>query len=323
MPGSATVITIKGLCDNPANTGNTGNSLNKDCQTLISREEFEQVLAAFDAPATPAAKHQLADAYPRMLLFYRQGKEWGLDKTPRFQEQMKLAAMQLMAKNLIGEMRKRAAQISDSDVQQYYKDHAAKFEQVEILRISVPVNKAHWGESAADPSKVDTKSDEAAMKAVAAHIRDEAIAGADFTKLQSEALKAAGVPDNGRPVTPTKVTRDEIPQTDQKVFDLKPGEVSQPLPGPGKYTIYKVVSKEMMPLSEAEKQIRSELEHERMEQAFTSLTKSVKPELNEAYFGPPEKSDNSSKPQAKSIVPAQQQKAPQGSGAPGANVSPK
>jgi hypothetical protein len=56
---------------------------------------------------------------------------------------------------------------------------------------------------------------------------------------------------------------------------------------PDGFYVYKLVSEQMIPLTEAKTQIHSTLQSERMQASMELLLGSVDPELNPAYFGSP------------------------------------
>jgi len=84
-----------------------------------------------------------------------------------------------------------------------------------------------------------------------------------------------------------KLTREGLPTNHQKVFELQAGQVSELLDDPGGYYIYKVVSKQMVPLEQAKGEIRNMLQQQTFRQQMEAMIGSVKPELNQAYFAGP------------------------------------
>ncbi|HYL96800.1 MAG TPA: peptidyl-prolyl cis-trans isomerase, partial [Terriglobales bacterium] len=132
-----------------------------------------------------------------------------------------------------------------------------------------------------------TAADEAAMKAVAEKIHTDAAGGGDFQKLQQQAFEAAGIKSQSPNVNLGKLTREGLPTNHQKVFELQAGQVSELLDDPGGYYIYKVVSKQMVPLEQAKGEIRNLLQQQTFRQEMEAMIGSVKPELNQAYFAGP------------------------------------
>jgi hypothetical protein len=133
------------------------------------------------------------------------------------------------------------------------------------------------------------KPTEEEEKAYVEKVRQQWVAGADPTTLQKEALSRMGlngsVPDvNLKDQTPTM-----FPEAHQSIFDMKPGEISQPFNDAGASYLYKMVSESEKPLSEVKAQIARTLHDQMMRDKIKEMQESVKPVLNEAYFGPEKK----------------------------------
>jgi parvulin-like peptidyl-prolyl isomerase len=172
-----------------------------------------------------------------------------------------------------------ASQMSDQEVQQYYNDHREMFERVNLLRIFVPKQKGLIPDDRS-PSKPDA-AQEAAMKVEAEKIQKKAAAGGSFAKLEQEAYAFAGDPEDSPDVKVGKVTRAEAPERYQKaIFELPIGKVSELVPAPDGWHIFKVVSKQTIPMSEA----RGLIEKLWVKDSTEALKDSGKPEFNSAYF---------------------------------------
>lgn len=294
VPPTAAVITVQGLCPASATSARTTATRTRtaanpasaaDCKTVITRAQFERLADALNPQMPLPTKRQLAEAYPRLLLFGQKAREMGLDKEPQFQEMMRFATLQLLAQNLTRNLQKKAGSIPETEVTKYYQDNPTRFQQVELLRIFIPKSKQHAPEAgSAAPPKADTAADQAAMKAVAEKIHTEAAAGGDFQKLQQEAFAAAGINSQSPNVNLGKLTREGLPTNQQQVFELQAGQVSELLDDPGGYYIYKVVSKQLIPLDQAKGEIHNFLEQQSFRKQMEAMIGSVKPELNQAYF---------------------------------------
>jgi hypothetical protein len=78
-----------------------------------------------------------------------------------------------------------------------------------------------------------------------------------------------------------------LPPTQAAVFELKAGEVSQVISDNGGHYVYKVVSKEVLPLDDKVKtEIHNKLKSEHMKEMMDKYTNSFQAVPNEAYFGP-------------------------------------
>ncbi len=294
VPPTAPVITVQGLCSSPAAGARKAATAAKTpaatasagCKTVITRAQFERLASALNPDMPAATKRQLAEAYPRLLLFAQKARDRGVDKDPHFQEMLKFATLQLLAQNLTRDLQKKAGEIPQAEIEKYYNDNPAKFQEVELLRVFVPKEKqAAPPAGSAAPAKTDTAADQAAMKAVAEKIHAEAAAGGDFQKLQQEAFDAAGIKSQSPSVNLGKITREGLPANHQKVFDIQPGQVSELLDDPGGFYVYKVVSKQKVPLDQAKGEIHNLLQQQTFRQEMEGMIGSVKPELNPSYFG--------------------------------------
>jgi hypothetical protein len=296
VPLTAPVITVQGLCPSPAAAAHKAPGAKMavkpasqtGCKTVITRAQFEKLADALNPQMPLPTKRQLAEAYPRLLLFAQKAREMGLDKDPQFQEMMRFATLQLLAQNLTRSVQKKAGNISEAEIAKYYQDNPTRFQEVELLRIFIPKSKQHVPEAGSSaPPKVDTAADQAAMKTVADKIHAEATTGGDFQKLQQEAFEAAGIKSQSPSVNLGKLTREGLPTNHQRVFELQAGAISQLLDDPGGYYVYKVVSKQLVPLDQAKAEIRNFLQQQAFRQQMEAMIGSVKPELNQAYFAGP------------------------------------
>jgi hypothetical protein len=81
-----------------------------------------------------------------------------------------------------------------------------------------------------------------------------------------------------------KVRRTSLPAAHQTVMDLKVGEISEVISDPSGNYIYKVVSKETLPLDTVKTEIRNQISAQRYREAMQGFQNNA--DLNEAYFGP-------------------------------------
>src|SRR5208337_1451170 len=117
-------------------------------------------------------------------------------------------------------------------------------------------------------------------------IRQRWVAGEDPEKLQKEASEHSGATAPAANINMGVRRPGTLPETQESVFDLKAGEVSQPYADPAAFYIYKVVSVREVPLSEAKTQISQTLSRQMIVDHVQQVQNSVTPVLNDAYFGP-------------------------------------
>ena len=275
VPPDSPIITIEGMCDHPDSAASA-------CKTIVTKVQFEALVEALNPQMPATAKRQLAESYPHLLLFANKARELGLDQDPRFADALRFASIQLLAQRLNRYFEEQASSISDSDVEKYYNGNAIKFEREELLRILVP--KQTGQARKALPGENSSTAIDSSML-VAEKIQTWAAAGEDFQQLQKEAFEAAGISSGSPHVSTGKIAAAGLPLSHRKVFEMEPGQVSDVIADSSGYYIYKVVSKQMVPLAQASKEIRKSMASQRFQDATASLAKSMKPELDPMYFG--------------------------------------
>jgi len=311
---TAPVLTIKGVCPatvpkaktaapgtkSPAAAKEPAKS-SANCETVITRAEFEKMASGIAPNMTPQLKRQLASVYPRLLVMSQEAEKHGLQNSPQYKEVMKFARMQILTNELQRSIQEEAEKVSQQDIADYYKKNPEAFEQYSLERLYVPLTKQAAEEAEANekkdsekepeketeqPEKAKQEQDEQEMSKLAESLRARASAGEDFAKLQKEAFTAAARKVEPPTVSMPKVRRTGLPSSHAAVFDLKPGEVSVVFSDAGGHSVYKLVSKEQVPLDQVKEEIRGTLRTQRMRDAMDKVQNSFKTETNEAYFGP-------------------------------------
>ncbi len=274
------VITVNDFCTEPAPPGN-------GCKTVITRAQFEKLCEALQPGMSPSLRLNVANAYARNLRMAAAAEKRGLDKTPAFEEEIRYARMQLLAQDLSRELQAEANNISNADLENYYKENEASFEEATLARIFIPRLK-QAAVARGEHEDAQTKADEDAMIKVAADIRARAVQGEDPDKLQVEAYAEAGIPHTMSNTKMEKVRRDALPPQHETVMDLKPGEVSQVFSDPGgAHFVYKMISKHTLTLDDAKPEIRTAVSSRRYRDSMKSFQGDVV--FSDSYFNPPGK----------------------------------
>jgi hypothetical protein len=316
VPENAVVLTVFGVCPATSTTAvaktvaasKTTTAAAKttvakkpaDCKTEITRKEFEKIASGLAPTVTPQLKRQLAAALPKFMAMSEAAKAKGLDKTPQFEETLKVVKMQILTQQLQRSVQEEAEKVSPEDIEAYYKKNPEAYEQFSLDRLFVPrlkqaeiaeknneeklTEEQQKAKEAADKAKQEAGEQE--LTKLADSLRARAAAGEDFAKLQKEAFEAAGMKMDSPPVTMPKVRRTGLPPAHAAVFDLKAGEVSPVITDTGGHYVYKVESKEVLPLDQVTEEIRTTLKNQKMKDTMEAYTNSYHAETNEAYFGP-------------------------------------
>jgi hypothetical protein len=317
---TAPVLTIKGVCPATAPKAKTAAPGAKspaaakepakssaNCETVITRAEFEKMASGIAPNMTPQLKRQLASVYPRLLVMSKEAEKHGLQNSPQYKETMKFARMQILTNELQRNIQEEADKVPQQDIDDYYKKNPEAYEQYSLERLYVPRMKQSAEDAEANEKKETEKEPEKEtpeqekakqeqekakqeqgeqeMSKLAESLRARAVAGEDFAQLQKEAFAAAAMKVES-PTVSMKVRRTGLPPAHVAVLDLKPGEVSVVLNDSGGHYVYKVVSKEQLPLDQVKEEIRGTLRTQRVRDAMDKVQNSFKTETNEAYFGP-------------------------------------
>ncbi len=316
VPENAVVLTVFGVCPATSTTtaaktaagSKTASGAAKttvakkpaDCKTEITRKEFEKIASGLAPAVTPQLKRQLAAALPKFMAMSEAAKAKGLDKTPQYEETLKVVKMQILTQQLQRSVQEEAEKVSPEEIEAYYKKNPEAYEQFSLDRLFVPrfkqaevaeknneeklTEEQQKAKEAADKAKQEAGEQE--LTKLAENLRARAAAGEDFAKLQKEAFEAAGMKMDSPTVTMPKVRRTGLPPAHAAVFDLKAGEVSAVITDNGGHYIYKVESKEVLPLDQVKDEIRNTLKNQKMKDTMEAYTNSYHAETNEAYFGP-------------------------------------
>src|SRR5580693_1453680 len=278
------VITVNDFCAEPALPGAA-------CKTVITRAQFEKLTEALQPGMSLSLKLNVANAYARNLRMAAAAEKRGLDKTSGFEEEMRYARMQLLSHDLTRVLQTEANTITDTDVEDYYKKNQPSYEEATVARIFVPRAKQTTSTQtgATRQTEAQTKTDEDAMTKIAADLRARAANGDDPDKLQTEAYTEAGIPRNTADTKIEKVRRDALPPQHETVLNLKPGEVSEVFSDPaGAHFIYKMISKQTLPLENVKTEIRAVISSQRYRDSMKAFQGGVV--FSDAYFNPPGRS---------------------------------
>src|SRR5882762_3996560 len=223
VPADAPVITVKGICPAepkaPAAKTATGTSKSAttatkadpaECKTVITKAEFEKLAGGISQSMTPQLKRQLGTVLPRLLAMSAEAKKKGLEKSPRYEETLKFAKMQILTNELQRSIQEEAAKVPPQEIADYYKKNLEAYQQYNLDRLFLPRLKQAEAEAKEENDK-DEKLTEEQQKAkeeqekakeaqseqdmtkLADTLRGRAAAGQDFMKLQKEAFEAAGM----------------------------------------------------------------------------------------------------------------------------------
>lgn len=271
VAADAVVLRVKGLCSPLLSAKVT----TQPCETVITRAQFEKIVAAIEPNMDELSREHFARAYPRFLINAYEAQQRGLDKSERFEERIEFARLSILSQELNRQIQENAAQVPDKDIEDYYQKHSSDFETATLERIFIPLR-----------GQNDQAGEQALTKEADA-LRARAATGEDFSKLQKQAYDFAGMSGDSAPNPILKdMRRRSLPLTQAAAFDLKPGEISQVITDTTGHYVYKMDSKGTVPLEAAHKEIWNVLRRERTHQMTETVEKPFGVDVNTAYFGP-------------------------------------
>jgi hypothetical protein len=288
------VITVKSPCDDATKRGEV-------CDTVVTREQFEKLADSLQPGMSPPIKIRLANALAKLAVMSKEAEKRGLDKSPRYEETLRFARMQILSQQLTASLQEEAQKVSDADIEKYYNENTTNYQEASLLRLYVPVSKQ------IQPPKVTAakatvkkspnaekeemeareKAGKAAMQKTADLLRARAAKGEDFDVLEKEAYLSAGLKGNPPSTKMEKVRPNTLPPSHKVALDLKPGEVSPVISDASGHYVYKLAGKHALPLESVKAEIKNWLAAERFRDAMQQYGGTS--QLNDAYFGIPSK----------------------------------
>jgi len=289
---NAAVVVVHGVCP-PANAGSAKNGATKDasakdastnanCQTVITKDQFNAMLSGMSLASqlpTQAAMRNFAESYAQLLAMAGAGEKDGAENDPRFQELMRIARIRALADFYRHALEEKYSNPSQEEIEAYYKENISKYESFKVERIIIP--SVNSNRTPAARAEFDKK-----FQQLANDIRERAARGEETQKLQDEVYKTLALPSSPKTDLGMK-RRGGLPAGIEKdLFALKPGEVTKLEAEMSGLNIYKLRSRDTIPVEFVKAEIVRDLHQKNMEAAIKSVTSSVHADLNEQFFGP-------------------------------------
>lgn len=278
---NAPVVTIHGVCTKDKSSSKTGSPKSDSCQTVITKEQFNSMLSGMNLAAqisSPAAMRSFAESYAQLLALASEGEKSGAENDPRFQELMRLARVRALADSYRHSLEEKYSNPPQEEIEAYYKENISKYDSFKVERIIIPsVNANRTPAARAEYAKK--------FQQMANDIHDRAARGEETQKLQDEVYKTLSLPSPPKTDLGMK-RRGGLPAGIEKdLLALKPGEVTKLENEMSGLNIYKLRSRDTIPVEYVRAEIVRDLHQKNMEIALKAVTGSIHPELNEQFFG--------------------------------------
>lgn len=284
LPANAPVVTVQGLC--PAVTDPAKNSTvpsTKECKTVITKEQFVDLLKAFNQnnqPVSAGEQRKLAESYVDILIYAEAGKAAGVDKTPTFDEIMRVLRLRTIADLYLAQLADQYRNPSDQELEAYYQANKDKYETFKLDRIYIPKNNPD-----AQAPLEQKQGYQSRAPQVANDIQERAAKGEAMDTLQKDAYTTLGITANP-PSTAMNASRHGTlpPRLEQEVNSHKVGDVFR-LDDVSGYLIYRVDKKEPAPLESVKKELAQDVYRTKVNAKMKELKTPVHVQLDDSYFG--------------------------------------
>lgn len=274
LPAETPVVTLKGVCDAAEKSDSS------DCKTVITRGQIDRIVARIAPQAPEASKRQFAIEYARILAAAKLAVERKLEDNPvvaaELGQKVGPARAEVLAKAFYRQVEEEAGNASNDELRQYYAAHASKFEEGEVLRLSLPLS---------GNLRDGMRLNHATVKTEAEALRSRAVAGFDFDQLEVQAYRDFGITQPPPQTRLTMAQRRSMPEDQGSVFDLQPGEITPVIESYGKLVILKLVSKHTATFESVLPEIKAEVKPERFAQEMAKASKRVTADFNLQYLG--------------------------------------
>ena len=252
------------------------------CETVITKEQFNRMLSGMNIAAqisNPAAMRSFAEGYSQLLALAGEGEKAGVENDPRFQELMRIARIRALADSYRHSLDEKYSNPSQQEIEAYYNENISKYDSFKVERIIVPsINPSRTPAARAENDKK--------IQQLANDIRERAARGEEMQKLQDEVYKTLALPSPPKTDLGMK-RRGSLPVAIEKdILALKPGEVTKLESEMSGFNIYKLRSRDTIPLEYVKAEITRDLHQKNLEVAIKAVTGNIHPELNEQFFGP-------------------------------------
>jgi hypothetical protein len=271
------VITIHGLCAGSKKLPGAPDA--KSCTTIISRKELDDLLDATKDPQNPmpwASRAYIARQYAEYLTFEPVATQAGVQNEAGFKALMRLRYIHTLEAWYEHDLEGSVTPPSSQEIETYYKAHLPEYEQADVHRIFIPN---------ADPNVANPEEFAKKARAVADEMRERAAKGEDPDTLERAIDGALGL---NYPPTRTEIgnrRKSSFPKPiDDDVFSLQPGQVTKIEEEHGGFAIYRLDSKQTLPVAQVQGDIVGKMNTEKINAEMSAIRGSVGVNLNDDYF---------------------------------------
>lgn len=271
VPPDTPVVTMEGICQDK--------QAKSPCKTVVTREDLDRYIGASAPDTSAAGRSRAAIQYARTVAFSSLADQLGLDKNPTLAKelelQLKLLRMRILATAFLQNLEQQTSTIVQSQVERYYELHRDEYEEARVQRVAIPL---------LVPTESRRPPDRETVKAEMEALRTRAAAGDDLNQLLHDAFAHLHIQAAPPPVNTMTIRQNTLQGEEAKAFDLKPGEITPVIDTAASFAIYKMESKEPLPIDSLRPEIENALHQDLVQNQVSKVGKRVTTQFNLEYL---------------------------------------
>jgi len=247
--------------------------------TVAEIERVRKTLPSQYAKQTAHMSHrQFLEQYRQLLGFERAAKEAGLPEKEPFRTQFEFNSMNYWAQVYLTQITSRLT-VSEEDLQDYYDRHKEDFEQLRVSAIYLDYSQDAEGSEGEEQAPSEQQARDKAEGLV-----EKLRGGADFAGMARKHSTDAGSADKGGDLGEFNRSSNIPDPLKRAIFELKEGEVSDPILHAGRFYIFKVTERNFRPLDQVKDQIRQKVRGEKLRAEIDKIREQVPAEYEDVEF---------------------------------------
>lgn len=219
-----------------------------------------------------------------LLALSRAADQEKVDQKEPYRDQWLFLRMNFLANAYVSYLNTQV-KITQQEIQEQFEKNKGEYEEAMVRAIYIAFSRAGGTDAQGRKRLTEAEAKAKAEKLVAALKKE----GADFAKLAKENSDDAASAEKGGDIGGMKRGATGVPSEIRiAVFALKPGEVSEPVPQPAGYYIFKLDQIKVTPFEEAASNIATQLQTQKVQAEVQRIISTLEiKHLNEAFFAEP------------------------------------
>jgi parvulin-like peptidyl-prolyl isomerase len=206
------------------------------------------------AQAPPEQKESIRKQYNELMVLVQRAKDQKLDSDPGVQLKLRVTKAEAIVQPYIQELQTKLT-VPPDQVQKYYDEHRAEFEQVKARHILISTGSVKGEDGQSKPV------DKEAARKKAEDLLKQVKAGKDFITLAKENTDEPQGKTNGGDLGYFSKGK-MVPQFEDAAFALQPGQISDIVESPFGFHIIKVEDRKPAPIEDVKQEIEEKLKVE-------------------------------------------------------------